>query len=220
MHLLHLDDTGTDTGISSSNTDVCSPMEVDITDTLSGIQGDVLHTDLGKLSHLLSTGVPSRVGGERRRKMPRIQRDTTAKSRDKDWRLIDSEFDKLHRNFGFTLEACCDSKGLNGHANLPYCSELDSFLDKDVTGQRIFLNPPWKLAAKFVKHVRQCHAKDPENTMAIVVLPKWPCFSHITKDLVLYHKFPQENLCLLNRQALMDQFGIQFHRYRGKYSTG
>jgi len=170
---------------------------LDNTDILSGIQGAVTDTDMGERSYLLSLGAQTRVGGERRRKKPRIQREhttklsrTTTESRNKDWRLIDSEFDTLHNTFGFTLEACCDPKGLNGHANLPYCSELDSFLDRNVTGQRIFLNPPWKNAAKFVQHVRNCHAEDPINTMAIVVLPNWPCFSPITKDLALYQEIP------------------------------
>ena len=165
-------------------------MDVGDTGTFSQIQGAVSNTNLGKRSHLLSLGSHTRVGGERRKKIPRIRSGNKEKSQDKDWRLIDSEFDALHSTFGFTLEACCDPKGLNGHANLPFCSEVDSFLDRNVTGQRIFLNPPWKYAMKFVHHVRQCHAQDPTNTMAIVVLPNWPCFSNITKDLALYQEIP------------------------------
>ena len=63
------------------------------------------------------------------------------------WRLVDAEFDKLHALFNFTLEACCDPLGLNGHHNLPYCSQNDSFLLKDVSKESVFCNPPWSLAA-------------------------------------------------------------------------
>ena len=103
---------------------------------------------------------------------------------------MDSEFDKLHEKFRFDLEACCDPAGLNGHAGLQYCSSVNSLLDTDVTGRRLFVNPPWKLAHQFVQHVRQCHAKDPGNTVAVIVLPKWPTFDKLTKDLTLYKEIP------------------------------
>ena len=107
-----------------------------------------------------------------------------------DWRLVDSEFDRLHKKMNFTLEACCDTKGDNGHACLRFYSPIDSLLDHDVSGHTIFMNPPWSKAKRFVDHVRQCHASDPKNTKALIVLPKWASFNDITKDLILYEEKP------------------------------
>ena len=55
-----------------------------------------------------------------------------------DWRLTDEEFDNLHREFNFSVEACCDPCGKNGHANLRFYSAENSILSNDLTGQRIF----------------------------------------------------------------------------------
>ena len=82
---------------------------------------------------------PVTVGG-RRRKLPR--RRSKSGGGMQDWRLSDTEFDTLHKEFSFTLEGCCDRAGLNGHARLPYYSGEDSLLNHEVTGQRSFLHPP------------------------------------------------------------------------------
>ena len=103
---------------------------------------------------------------------------------------MDSEFDRLHKKMNFTLEACCDTKGDNGHAGLRFYSPQDSLLNHDVSGQTIFMNPPWSKAKLFMDHVRQCHASDPKNTKALLVLPKWAAFNDITKDLTLYEEKP------------------------------
>jgi hypothetical protein len=49
------------------------------------------------------------------------------------WRPIDFEFNSPTVLFSFTLEACCDPEGSNGHASLPFYSEKDSFLFHDMT---------------------------------------------------------------------------------------
>ena len=130
----------------------------------------------------------TRIGGRRTLTVRRKMRKKSVANMD--WRLMDSEFDKLHGKFRFDMEACCDPAGLNGHAGLPYCSSVNSLLDTDVTGKRLFVNPPWKLAHQFVQHVRRCHAKDPGNTVAVIVLPKWPTFDKLTKDLTLFKEIP------------------------------
>ena len=80
------------------------------------------------------------------------------------WRLIDSEFNSLNALFSFALEACCDPEGSNRHASLPFYSEKDSFLSRDIAGQSVYCNPPWSLAIQCVEHIRTCHAKSPLNT--------------------------------------------------------
>ena len=118
----------------------------------------------------------ARMAGGRRHTRPR-------KSSPFDWRLVDEEFDKLHAQYDFTVEACCDPKGANGHAGLPFFSTSNSVLDHDLSGQRVFMNPPFKDAVKMVTHLRRCHAKNPQQTRAVIVLPNWPAFAEITEGL-------------------------------------
>jgi hypothetical protein len=60
--------------------------------------------------------------------------------------MVDSIFDPMHARFNFTLEGCAYDEGLNSHGNLPQCSQSDSILERDLSGERMFVNPPWKLA--------------------------------------------------------------------------
>ena len=107
------------------------------------------------------------------------------------WRLIDKEFDELNRVYSFTLEGCCDPLGLNGHRNLPFYSEQNSLLDRDVSGESIYCNPSWSLAIKYVEHLRACHSKSPLDTKYIIVLPDWPNIKEITKELKLIKQLPK-----------------------------
>ena len=132
------------------------------------------------------------VAGRRRKVSAR--RKKSKGSAPMDWRLTDDEFAKLHQKLQFTMEACCDQRGLNGHQNLPYYSAENSILDNDVSGQCLFVNPPWKLAGKIIDHIRRCHAKNPENTKALIVLPKWPTFENCTKGLTLYNEIPARHV--------------------------
>ena len=52
------------------------------------------------------------------------------------------------------------------------------------------MNPPWSKAKLFMDHVRQCHASDPKNTKALLVLPKWAAYNDITRDLTMYEEKP------------------------------
>ena len=130
----------------------------------------------------------AKTAGQRRKVI--VRRKKSKGKEPMDWRLVDDEFDRLHQKLQFTKEACCDQRGLNGHQNLPYYSAENSILDNDVSGECLFVNPPWKLAPKIVDHIRRCHAKDPENTKALIVLPKWPTFEDCTKGLTLFEEIP------------------------------
>ena len=94
------------------------------------------------------------------RRFPKTHLHTNA------WRLIDSEFDTLNALFSFTVEACCDPDGSNRHGSLPFHSEKDSFLSRDIAGQFVYCKPPWCLATQCVEHKRTCHASSPMNTKA------------------------------------------------------
>ena len=53
-------------------------------------------------------------------------------------------------NHTFTLDACANSKGDNALCTR-YCSVEDSFLQRDLKGEFIWLNPPFKRAHEFLE---------------------------------------------------------------------
>jgi hypothetical protein len=63
-----------------------------------------------------------------------------------DWKLVDSFFEPLHARLDFTLEGCADGEGLNSQTDLPHCSPSDYVLERDLSGERVFINPPWEMA--------------------------------------------------------------------------
>ena len=107
------------------------------------------------------------------------------------WRLSDTEFDESNTIYNFTLEGCCDPLGLNGHRNLPFYSKQNSLSDHDVSKQSIYCKSPWSLAIKCVEHLRACHSKSPLGTKAPIILPEWPKFKALTKELKLIKRLPR-----------------------------
>jgi hypothetical protein len=81
------------------------------------------------------------VAGRRRQTKQRHSRKHVT-IRSIDWKLADSVFEPLHARFNFTLEGCADDEGLNSHGDLPHCSPSDSILERDLSGERVFSNPP------------------------------------------------------------------------------
>ena len=124
------------------------------------------------------------VGGKRKRNV-RTRKLTTSPKQLRttvEWRLIDEEFIPLHKEHEFTFEACCDDEGLNSHADLPFASPSNSILDNDMSGESIFINPPWGMATTVVAHLEACRAKDVENTKAVIILPVFKQFESMVKD--------------------------------------
>ncbi len=78
--------------------------------------------------------------------------------------------------YRLTVGDCCDVLGLNGHRNLPFYSEQNFLLARDVSHQSAYCNPPWSLAIKYVEHLRACHSRSHLDTRAVIVLPNWPKF--------------------------------------------
>ena len=73
----------------------------------------------------------------------------------------------------FTLDACCNDNGNNAHCH-NFCSPSNSFLDRDVSGQQVWMNPPFKHITAFIKHYLRCKSKAPTTTSACIVLPAYP----------------------------------------------
>ena len=60
--------------------------------------------------------------------------------------MVDLVFEPPHARFDFTLEGCADDEGLNSHGDSPHCSPSDSILERDLFGERVFINSPWEFA--------------------------------------------------------------------------
>ena len=64
-------------------------------------------------------------------------------------------------------------------------------LDHDVSGQSIYCNPPWSLAIKCVVHLRACRSESPLDPKAVNILPDWPKFKAVTKEMKLINQLPK-----------------------------
>ena len=76
---------------------------------------------------------------------------TCTDSADNDDRMLHPKiFKQLQKlsNHTFTLDACANSKGDNALCSR-YCSVEDSFLNRDLKGEFVWLNPPFKRANEF-----------------------------------------------------------------------
>jgi hypothetical protein len=117
----------------------------------------------------------------RRRQIKQRQSRKHVTRRSIDWKLVDSVFEPLHARFDFTLEGCADDEGLNSNGDLPNCSPSDSILERDLSGERVFVNPPWELAEQIGQHFESCRRTSPTSTMVVFVLPKWAKFTQLTR---------------------------------------
>jgi hypothetical protein len=55
------------------------------------------------------------------------------------------DLEPLHARCDFTLEGCAYFEGLNSHGD-SYCSPNDYVLERNLSGEQVFFNPPWELA--------------------------------------------------------------------------
>jgi hypothetical protein len=89
------------------------------------------------------------------------------------WKFCETEFeDVVARTRPVDLDCCCDSDGLNA-LTPAHITEQRDFLQQDVAGHACWINPPFRLAGKFIKHYLRCKAKAPATTSALFVLPNW-----------------------------------------------
>jgi hypothetical protein len=153
-----------------------------------------LATSHGRLETLLATEVvephstppsatiatPTKlVAGRRLQNKQRESRRHVPK-RSIDWKLVDYVFEPLHARFDFTFEGCVDDKGLNSHTDFSHCSPSDYVLGRDLSGERVFINPPWELAEQTGRHFESYRRRAATFTMVVLVLPKWAKFSELT----------------------------------------
>ena len=89
-------------------------------------------------------------------------------------------FEQLQKlsNHNFTLDACANNKGDNALCSR-YCSVEDSFLNKDLKGEFVWLNPPFKRANEFLEAYFTQKRTYPDQVGACIVLPSWRQFANI-----------------------------------------
>ena len=81
-------------------------------------------------------------------------------------------------NHIFTLDACANSKRDNVLCSR-YCSVEDSFLNKDLKGEFVWLNPPFKRANEFLEAYFTQKRAYPDQVGACILLPCWHQFANI-----------------------------------------
>ena len=105
--------------------------------------------------------------------MPDRPEANASKFKTNDWMLDRIRFKELEKLYGpFDLDACADNLGRNSQLK-HYCCPNDSFLEKDVSGQSIYMNPPYDNVYAFLRHYMDCKEKKPETTRGLFVLPAW-----------------------------------------------
>ena len=76
----------------------------------------------------------------------------------------------------FTLDACSNPDGKNSLCER-YCSKRDSFLDRSLKNEFIWLNPPFHNAKPFLDHYFAERQKSPDSIGACILLLAWRCFT-------------------------------------------
>ena len=74
-------------------------------------------------------------------------------------------------NQEFTLDACANSNGDNILCS-KYCSPTDSFLQKDLKDEFVWINPPFKRAKEFLEAYFTQKRQYPEHVGACILLPR------------------------------------------------
>ena len=90
-----------------------------------------------------------------------------------DWQFSKEKFAALESRYGpHTVDGACDSKGHNALVRRKYFSRYNSFLENNLRGENIWLNPPFRLMHRFLLHYLQSKLRDPTLRMTLVA-PAW-----------------------------------------------
>jgi hypothetical protein len=54
-------------------------------------------------------------------------------------------------------------------------------MERDLSGERVFINPPRELAEHIGRHFESCRRTTPTYTTVMFVLPKWAKFNEPTR---------------------------------------
>lgn len=103
---------------------------------------------------------------------------TMLSSKDMDWETPQDFFDKLNKEFNFTLDPCATKKTAKCKK---YYTEEDNGLEQDWSGEIVFCNPPYGSA---IKHwVKKCYVESNKpNTKVVMLIPA-------RTDTIYFHDF-------------------------------
>jgi hypothetical protein len=108
--------------------------------------------------------------------------------------LLTNEFRVLELMLGrsFTLDACCNPEGANSHCQ-KFCSVADDFLTHDISGETVWLNPPFRDIELFLAHYVEGKKKSPLDTSACILLPRWQAhkWRELLRGMKLIHTYPK-----------------------------
>jgi hypothetical protein len=76
-------------------------------------------------------------------------------------------------------------------------------MERDLSRERVFINPPLELAEQIGHHFESCRRRAPTSTMAVFVLFKWAKFNDLTRHMKIYQEFPTRTH-LFSRMLLED----------------
>jgi len=85
-------------------------------------------------------------------------------SKSNEWETPQSFFDKLDKEFNFTLDACATHQN---HKCDKYHTEEDDGLSKSWKGETVFINPPYSDVGKWVK---KAYDESTQNGVTVVML--------------------------------------------------
>ena len=91
-----------------------------------------------------------------------------------DWMMVEKVFNEAERCSGrtLTLDGAADPVGSNSH--LPrFCSKVESYFRRDLTGEALIANPDYKLIAEYLAYFLRYWRKSPHNTSGVFMLPIW-----------------------------------------------
>lgn len=83
-----------------------------------------------------------------------------------EWATPQDFFDKLDKEFQFTLDPCSTHK--NAKCSKHYTKEDDG-LSKNWGGQRVFCNPPY--GRELPKWVKKCYEESLNGTLVVMLIP-------------------------------------------------
>ena len=112
------------------------------------------------------------------------------------------EFQALEKLLGkFTVDGCADNQGYNAQCHRYYCPN-NSFLTADVSGEQVWMNPPFERIEEFLAHYLSCKARNPSTTSGCIILPVWgAAWNEAVRGMKLVHTYP------VGSQIFFDAFG-------------
>ena len=94
----------------------------------------------------------------------------------------------------FTIDGACNDDGSNAHFE-KFCSPSKSFLDTQVDGETLWLNPPFNRIDEFLDHYLVCKSRSPRTTSACLVLPDWQApWRDKVANMKIVKQFPKGSL--------------------------